>query len=176
MVILLAAALVRGKRGQSVGTSICAGHGRGRGRHAGKGAAHGLHVGLAVVVVFAAHFGILGNLSPAGLSTDHGGTHGKCYNGATEDDDGGGEDEVGAKGHVRQKEDNVDDESDNGDEKRENSKNKETEKVSGGVSSAVCVRSSSHDQHDESDASCDGVQDENVGERLANRVGQAECT
>ena len=80
---------------------------RQRGRGNGRGGRRGV---LAVVVVLAAHLGVLGDALLARLAADDGAAHGAGQHAADDDQDGGGQHDPAAPAHVGDEEQDVDEE------------------------------------------------------------------
>lgn len=62
------------------------------------------------VVVFAAHFSVFGNTSLASFAAGDGTAHGKRNDNSNEEEHGGSQHKVRAKGHMRHEEENIDNE------------------------------------------------------------------
>jgi hypothetical protein len=87
----------------------------------------GFAVGFSIIIVFAAHFRILLDLLPTGLAACHGAAHSAGDDTTEGNQDSSGENNIGSPGHVRSKEENVDQEGQEADEEGDDKKNKEDE-------------------------------------------------
>lgn len=131
-------------------------------------------LGLSVVVVFTTHLRILGDPPLSVLSADKRAAHSTRDEAAEEDQDGGGQDQVGAPGHVRNEEQDINDKSGKTDEEVDHVEDEEDEQVPRGVGSGAKMGRDGQEKHDEGEECGNGVKNQDGGEGMANTAGQVE--
>lgn len=171
--VILLDLLKGGERGQVVGPSSLVGASHKRDRGLASNIDSRLVV-FPVVVVLAAHLGILLDLLPTGLAAGHSTAHSTCGDTAEGDQDRGSEDDPCPPSHVGDKDENVDDEGQEADEEGDDNQDEKDEQVSRRVGGSVEVRCDGHDKHDKTEEGSDRVNDQNRHERASYTVGQVE--
>lgn len=112
---------------------------------------------MAIVVVFAAHLGILGNALLSGLSAHDGPPHGARDQAAEGNQDGSSQNNVGTPCQVGHEEQNVDEEAEQANQKIENAHDEQQQQEPGRVGRAVEVSDDGENEHDESNGGGDRV-------------------
>lgn len=158
---LVVSLLKRGKLRQGVSPAICAANHGDCGLVYGR-SGHGSDwlLSLAVVVVLAAHLGILSNALLPCLSAHDGPPHGARNQSTQGNQNGSGEDDVRAPGHVGDKEQDIDEKAQEADEEGDNADDEQHQQVPSRMGRAVEVGDDGENEHDESQDGCNWVHNE----------------
>jgi len=133
-----------------------------------------LHVVRVVVVVGTIHFGIFGDTLLASLSRYQSPSHGAGNNARGNDENGSCQNDPSSPLHVRNEQQNIDQESQESNQQGGESQNEKSQQIARRVGGRVEVSGHSQAEANEGQESCDGMDDEDGRERCSSARRQGE--
>ena len=125
-------------------------------------------------VVLAVHLGIFLDALAAGEAADDLSAHAAHHNTADDDEDCGRQNDPPGPLEVRQEDQDVDQESQEADHQRRQAEKQQGEQIFGRMGRPMEMGENAQDEENEGDEGGDGVDDEQVRERVLGPAGQSE--